>query len=265
MQHPIYASEFIMYSSVSREEWSSSPHAHRCFELLYVLEGRCRVVTAAGAAVAQPHHLILFRPYQWHAETQLSSVYAVVCLRFPSEFIAQHHVPLPDPSVLPTVTPLPPNAAFRVILDQIIAEYQQRDSYSAAMIGAYLFQFAVLLQRSLRQHGAGASPADQAHVAELRRLLDQHIASEAPIRELARLAHMSESHFSHQVKALLGVAPKAYVREQRIARARELLRSTTLTIEEIAATLGYDEPTSFFRAFKRATGVTPGEFRRGCS
>ena len=151
----------------------------------------------------------------------------------------------------------------QMILDQIIAEYQQHDSYSAAMIGAYLFQFAVLLQRALRQHGAGASPADQAHVAELRRLLDQHIASEAPIRELARQAHMSESHFSHQVKALLGVAPKTYVREQRIARARELLHSTALSVEEIAAALGYDEPTSFFRAFKRATGVTPGEFRRG--
>lgn len=263
MQHPVYGSEFIMYSAVSSEAWRSPPHAHQCFELLYVLEGRCLVVTAAGTAVAQPHHLILFRPYQWHEETQLSSVYAVVCLRFPSEFVAQHRVPLPEPSVLPTVTPLPPNAAFRAILDQIITEYQQRDGHSAAMIGAYLFQFAVLLQRALRRHGPGASPGDQAQVAELRRLLDQHITSAASIRDLARQVHMSESHFSHQVKALLGVAPKAYVREQRIARARELLRSTTLTIEEIAGELGYDEPTSFFRAFKRAMGLTPGEFRRG--
>jgi len=72
---------------------------------------------------------------------------------------------------------------------------------------------------------------------------------------------MSESHFSHQVKALLGVAPKTYVREQRIAHARELLHSTALSVEEIAALLGYDAPTSFFRAFKRVTGITPGEFR----
>ena len=73
---------------------------------------------------------------------------------------------------------------------------------------------------------------------------------------------MSESHFCHQVKALLGVAPKTYVRERRIARARELLRSTPMSIEEIATALGYDEPTSFFRAFKRTTGQTPGAYRQ---
>ena len=92
-------------------------------------------------------------------------------------------------------------------------------------------------------------------------MLDQHVSSTASIRDLAQQVHMSESHFSHQVKALLGVAPKTYVREQRIARARELLHSTALSVEEIAALLGYDAPTSFFRAFKRVTGITPGEFR----
>lgn len=262
MEHPIYASEFVIYSVVNEAGWNTLPHAHQCFELLYVVAGRCHIVTAAGSSIAQPHDLILFRPYQWHKETQLSDVYAVVCLRIPSEFVAAHRVPLPEPAVLPTVTPLPHNEAFRAILDQIIAEYQQHDRYSAAMIGAYLFQFAVLLQRTLQQHGAGASATEQAQVAGLRDLLDQHITSTTSIRDLARLAHMSESHFSHQVKALLGMAPKTYVREQRIARARELLRSTALSIEEIAAELGYDEPTSFFRAFKRATGLTPGAFRR---
>jgi AraC family transcriptional regulator len=78
---------------------------------------------------------------------------------------------------------------------------------------------------------------------------------------MARQVHMSESHFSHQVKALLGVAPKTYVREQRIARAIELLRATKLSVEEIALELGYDAPTSFFRAFKRTTGRTPGSYR----
>lgn len=261
MQHPIYSDEFIMYAAVNRAHWYCAPHAHQCYELLYVFEGQCRIRTAGGMHVAQPHDLVLFRPYQWHEETLLSDVYAVICLRFPSDFVDQHRVPLPDDTLLPTVTALPPNEEFRALLDRIVAEYQGRDEYARAMIGTYLFQFAVLLQRELRR-GTRAGHPESAARAQLRRVLDQHITSAASIRDLAREVHMSESHFSHQVKALLGVAPKTYVREQRIARACELLHSTPMSIEQIAAALGYDQPTSFFRAFKRTVGVTPGEYRQ---
>jgi AraC-like DNA-binding protein len=262
LHHPVYRSEFTMYSSVSQAEWHCAPHAHECFELLYVLEGRCEIKTPIGQYIAQTNDLIVFRPYQWHEETQLTRTYAVVCLRFPREFLAEYRIPLPDPTLLPTVVTLPRGDTFRAILDRIVAEYQQRDAYSEAMIAAYMLQFAVMLRRALKQNDAGAAAAVPPEASELRRLLDQHISSTASIRDLAQQAHMSESHFSHQVKALLGVAPKTYVREQRIARARELLHSTALSIEQIAALLGYDAPTSFFRAFKRVTGSTPGEFRQ---
>jgi len=262
LQHPVYSSEFTMYSEVSRSAWHTTPHAHECFELLYVLEGRCHIKATTGTYVAAPHDLIIFQPYQWHEETQLTSIYALVCLRFPREFIAEYRIPLPDTAQLPTVVPLPCDGTFRAILERIVAEYQQSDCYSVAMIAAYMVQFAVLLRRALQQHEAGAAPDLPHEATGLRRLLDQHISSAISIRDLAQQVHMSESHFSHQVKALLGIAPKQYVREQRIARARELLHSTTMSIEEIAALLGYDAPTSLFRAFKRVTGVTPGEFRQ---
>ncbi|GAB4154778.1 MAG: hypothetical protein Fur005_06850 [Roseiflexaceae bacterium] len=259
--HPIYESEFVAYAEVNGAAWHVPPHAHQCYELLYVLEGRCRILTDAGEDVAEPNSLVLFRPYQRHEEFALTEAYAVICLRFPGELVAEHRIPLPSPAELPTVTRLPPMPELRQLLDAIIGEHQRRDQYSAAMVGAALVQFAVILRRTLGQRGIEASPNVQAQVSGLRRLLDQHITCATSIRDMARQVHMSESHFSHQVKALLGVAPKTYVREQRIARAVELLRATDLSVEEIAARLGYDAPTSFFRAFKRATGRTPGSFR----
>lgn len=259
--HPIYASEFTAYRAVNGGSWHVPPHAHQCYELLYIINGRCRIETSGATYYAEPHNLVLFRPYQCHEEFNLTEEYAVLCLRFPSEFVAQHRVPLPGPGELPTVTQLPSSPEFRAVLDAIVAEYQHSDSYSTAMIGTYLFQFAVLLRRVLGQRPEESSPREQAQVEILRRLLDQHITSAISIRDMARQVHMSESHFSHQVKALLGVAPKTYVREQRVARAIELLRSTDMSVEEIAFELGYDAPTSFFRAFKRATGRTPGSYR----
>jgi AraC-like DNA-binding protein len=249
-----------MYSAVSRAPRYCAPHAHECFELLYVLEGSCQIETDGGSWEAKPHHLIIFKPFQFHEETQLSEVYALVCMRFPAQFISEHRVPFPEFAALPTVIALPQGDTFRTILDRIVAEYQHGDDFGQAMIGTYMFQFAVLLRRALQQRPLKPQPNAQA--SYLQQLLDQHITSATSIRDLARQVHMSESHFSHQVKALLGVAPQQYVRERKIARARALLESTPMSIEEIAASLGYDETTSFFRAFKRVTGTTPGEIRR---
>jgi AraC family transcriptional activator of pobA len=258
MQHPIYASEFIMYSSVKHAPAYCPPHAHECFELLYILEGCCRIETESNVYIAEPHDLVIFKPYQCHEETQLSEVYALVCMRFPAEFVAEHHVPFPELSSLPTVIALPQGDRFRDMLDHIVAEYQRHDSYSISMIGSYLFQFAVLLRRALHQM---PQPLHAQQASWLQDLLDQHIGGSVSIRDLARQVHMSESHFSHLAKELLGVAPKTYVRERKIARAQQLLQSTPMSIEEIASALGYDAPTSFFRAFKRVTGTTPGSFR----
>src|SRR5689334_19068182 len=90
LRHPVLRSEFTMYSSVSQAEWHCAPHAHECFELLYVLEGRCQIKAPTGDYIAQANDLIVFRPYQWHEETQLTHTYAVVCLRFPREFLAEY-------------------------------------------------------------------------------------------------------------------------------------------------------------------------------
>src|SRR5262245_10449916 len=87
LHHPVYRSEFTMYSSISQTAWHCAPHAHECFELLYVLDGRCQIKTPIGDYIAQTNDLILFRPYQWHEETQLTRTYGVVCLRFPREFL----------------------------------------------------------------------------------------------------------------------------------------------------------------------------------
>lgn len=56
--------------------------------------------------------------------------------------------------------------------------------------------------------------------------------------------------------------PGRILREQRLTQAKELLLRTTLNLEEIAQRCGFANPFAFSRAFKRATGVPPGRFRR---
>jgi transcriptional regulator GlxA family with amidase domain len=81
------------------------------------------------------------------------------------------------------------------------------------------------------------------------------------VRDLARRTAMSESGFSHTFKAVAGIPPRRYAIQARIARARELLETTRLSIKEVAAQLGYDDPHYFSRCFRRVTGRPPSAVR----
>ena len=72
---------------------------------------------------------------------------------------------------------------------------------------------------------------------------------------------MSPSNFSRSFKDMVGKGFKEYVDELRLLKARELLGRDELSIEEIAQRVGYENITSFYRFFKKQTGVAPGVYR----
>ena len=83
----------------------------------------------------------------------------------------------------------------------------------------------------------------------------------ARVAELARFMGLDPSTLTRTVKRYLGVPPRAALRDRKIAEASRLLRETRLPVENIALRVGFGTRATFFRAFARATGVTPAAFR----
>jgi AraC-like DNA-binding protein len=79
---------------------------------------------------------------------------------------------------------------------------------------------------------------------------------------LARLAHLSPSHFFAVFKKSTGFAPKDFFIRLKIQRACEILEATDLCVKEVAAKLGYDDAFYFSRLFKSVNGVAPSDYRR---
>lgn len=92
--------------------------------------------------------------------------------------------------------------------------------------------------------------------------IDQHLSSPSfGLQEIADHMNMSASTFSRSFKEKVGKNFKEYVDELRIIRTRELLGQTDMPIEKIALEVGYENLTSFYRFFKKQTGVSPGTYR----
>jgi AraC-like DNA-binding protein len=81
------------------------------------------------------------------------------------------------------------------------------------------------------------------------------------IETLAERANYSADHFSRLFRQIVGQTPKEFCIRTRLQRAQTLLGESSMSIEQIAAALGYADVFFFSRQFKQRTGVSPKNWR----
>ena len=91
--------------------------------------------------------------------------------------------------------------------------------------------------------------------------IETRLAEPIQVRELADEIHMSPFHFARMFKLSTGLAPHAYITQQRMERAKELLATTLLPLLEVAARVGYQTQAHFTGVFHRYIGTTPRVYR----
>jgi AraC family transcriptional regulator len=92
--------------------------------------------------------------------------------------------------------------------------------------------------------------------------IEAHLAEEISLAALAELAGLSLFHFARAFTQSFGMPPHRYHMARRMDRARSLLQRPTLSVTQIGVQIGFRETSSFSKAFRRFTGLTPTEYRR---
>jgi transcriptional regulator GlxA family with amidase domain len=82
------------------------------------------------------------------------------------------------------------------------------------------------------------------------------------VKDVATRFAMSERTFHRRFREKVGLSPLAWLRDQRIARAKELLETSELSVEDIARGVGFGTATNLRVQFRRATNVSPREHRK---
>jgi AraC family transcriptional regulator len=92
--------------------------------------------------------------------------------------------------------------------------------------------------------------------------IEEHLAEEISLAALARLVDLSIYHFARAFRQSIGAPPHRYHMARRMERARSLLHRSALSVTQIGIQIGFHETSSFTRAFRQFTGLTPTEYRR---
>ncbi|EJM49196.1 transcriptional regulator containing an amidase domain and an AraC-type DNA-binding HTH domain [Pseudomonas sp. GM33] len=125
-----------------------------------------------------------------------------------------------------------------------------------------LLSHALLSQVNARQGlrlKGGLAAHQRRHLVEY---IDSHLDQAISLGQLAALCALSEYHFARMFRESFGLPPHQYLLARRLNRARELLRTTSQPLGEIALACGFSSASHFTNRFRQAMGATPGEYRQ---
>ncbi len=147
----------------------------------------------------------------------------------------------------------------------LLNELQQENSSCKLYIDSLANVLAVHL---LRQY-AVAKPnlsiyeggIPQYQLVQILEYIHEHLSQNVKLADLATLLDMSQFHFSHLFKQSLGISPYQYLLQQRIERAKKLLKQTERSIMDIALECGFNSHSHLSKQFRQITGTTPKMYR----
>lgn len=110
---------------------------------------------------------------------------------------------------------------------------------------------------SLREH----TPLPE-WLSETQTYILEHFMESITVEQLAAMAHLSASQFSHRFKNFMGISPIRYQYQVRVNQARTYLSESEISIEQISEIVGFRNIPNFYSVFRNITGDTPAKYRK---
>jgi AraC family transcriptional activator of pobA len=250
--------------------WTIAPHAHSGLHQILLVEvggGHMRAEAtrsgiAPAALVVVPAgvvHAFDFRPQTdgW-VMTVADALVAEVTRGDPSVATLLRH-----PACLCDL-PGPARRALSETFTELSREFRWSAPARSLAIEAGLLRLMVLCVRQAmeRSEVQGATrSADDGLLDRFRALVEADFRSAAPVAAYAAKLHVTEDRLLAACRRRLGDTPKALIQRRVMLEAQRYLLYTGLSVSEIGAELGFEDPAYFSRFFHRHAGRSPSAFR----
>ena len=257
------------------------PHYHNYYQICFVVSGELQHIQQSGSVRLSAGDAFLVPPgfvHALHFENTRSEIYSLAfewdlfSPGFPQSeagrFLSALHAGDPK-SIgmrLRTVLDKEQRKHLQNILDCLI--WQQQDGApgnlsAAPNLVASILQLLIQSYYSQPQNAPHVpTPRDAGTVEQCLEYIDTHFREELSLSELCKQFGLSRSVFCAAFPQLSGLPLRQYIAQKRIAEAQMLIRSQrALSLSQVAALVGYQDETTFYRNFLKIAGVTPSQYR----
>lgn len=155
------------------------------------------------------------------------------------------------------------------LIDDISLEYEQRKPYCGTMIKAKLMTLTAMLLRQGEREADGGEAYGlrvvKKQTERMERILDyihDNFDKDIHLEAMAQRFFMNASYFSEYFKKNAGINFSDYLARVRIEKAIHMLYASEVSSTETAFACGFNNMTSFYNAFRKITGKSPGDYRK---
>ena len=266
--------KFKVSRKMSEDYWDKL-HWHPFAEILVCLTGRLSVTVNFSTFCLKCNDILIVYPGDLHSVPECPED-SLLIIQFPyelltvmDEFRSRESLFFRSPHI--AYDPLTPeNHRLVLLLKEFAALAEQAHPYQEMRMYALLLSFfaqvgTLSLQAPQEQKKTGSAPEYKAakQMAEACLYISHHCTSPLTLEEAAAHMGISKSHFAHLFKAFTGMTFLDYLTGERIRHAQALFRNPDARIIDVAFDSGFSSISSFNRAFKKATGLTPSQYREG--
>lgn len=232
------------------------PNKHPHWTLIFMIYGRCVYWINEKKQVLEKG--------QWLLIPKDTPIYGrSVPTKIHEKFVLQF-----DPHEATPIFPLLQQSSFTsrqtgkfdMIADRLRLIYrgwQDKQPYYQALSEAHLQELLVYLQREWDQ--AATTSATSLLVEQMKGYIQNHYRDHVTKDELGACISRSPNYAASLFRQVTGQTISEFVHVTRIKTAVYMLRHSALTVTEIAEFIGYNDPSYFYRVFRRITGLVPTE------
>lgn len=120
----------------------------------------------------------------------------------------------------------------------------------------------LIMSESWHPEASVNSAAKRRSLKNIKSYLDENYSSRISLDDIAEKFFINKFYLTRIFKEQFGVTVLSYLDHVRITHAKQLLRFSDMSIEEIGRSVGIDDPSYFNRVFRKIESITPGEYRR---
>lgn len=255
--------EALLYYPVSvgyfdcKPSYGANRNLFSSYLLIVMLTGSLSYQTRKSRGVARAGQVLLLdcnAPHAYAAQGKCSFTFIHFAGAQSKEIydeierVSGNVIQLPDPNVL--------HESIGEMLSSMRDDHRMNEGQTSALIYSMLMK---LLENS---GGSGAGGSGNPMMDRAIHYIQTHLTDKLTVEKIASSTGYSPSYFSHVFSEETGLSPYQFVLKSRLDHAQQLLKTTRLTVQEIAFQCGFNSAANFCYTFRRMTGTSAHEYRK---